>query len=31
LARIDRDLKKLRAEVVALEDHRAGLLADIEA
>ncbi len=31
LARIDRDLKKLRAEVAALEEHRAKLLADLEA
>jgi hypothetical protein len=31
LARIDRDLKKLRAEVAALEEHRATLLADLEA
>ena len=31
LARVDRDLKKLRAEVAALEEHRAKLLADQEA
>lgn len=31
LAGIDRDLKKLRAEVAELEEHRARLLADIEA
>jgi hypothetical protein len=31
LARIDRDLKKLRAEVAALEEHRAELLAVLEA
>lgn len=31
LARVDRDLKKFRAEVAALEDHRAKLLADLEA
>ncbi len=31
LARVDRDFKKLRAEVAALEEHRAKLLADIEA
>ena len=31
LARVDRDLKKLRAEVAALEEHRAKLLADLEA
>jgi len=31
LARVDSDLKKLRAEVAALEEHRAKLLADIEA
>ena len=30
LVRVDRDLKKLRAEVAALEDHRAKLLADLE-
>ena len=31
LARVDRDLKKLRAEVAALEEHRAKILADLEA
>ena len=31
LARVDRDLKKLRAEVTALEEHRSKLLADLEA
>ncbi|MCA1709001.1 MAG: hypothetical protein LC808_39290, partial [Actinobacteria bacterium] len=31
LARVDRDLKKLGAEVAALEEHRAKLLAEIEA
>ncbi len=31
VARLDRDLKKLRAEVAALEEHRAKLLADLEA
>jgi hypothetical protein len=31
LARVDRDLKKLRAEAAALEEHRAKLLADLEA
>jgi len=31
LAWVDRDLKKLRAEVAALEEHRAKLLADLEA
>lgn len=31
LGRVDRDLKKLRTEVAALEDHRAKLLADLEA
>jgi hypothetical protein len=31
LARVDRDLKKLRADVAALEEHRAKLLADLEA
>ena len=31
LARVDRDLKKLRSEVTALEEHRAKLLADLEA
>ena len=30
LARVDRDLKKRRAEVAALEEHRAKLLADLE-
>ena len=29
LARVDRDLKKLRAEVVALEEHRTKLVADL--
>ena len=31
LAQVDRDLKKLRAEVSALEKHRAKLVADLEA
>ena len=31
VARVDRDLKKLRAEITALEEHRAKLLADLEA
>lgn len=31
LARVNRDLKKLRAEAAALEEHRARLLADLEA
>jgi len=31
LARVDGALKKLRAEVAALEEHRAKLLADSEA
>jgi predicted RNase H-like nuclease (RuvC/YqgF family) len=31
LARVDRDLKKLRSEVTALEQQRAQLLADLEA
>jgi predicted nuclease with TOPRIM domain len=31
LARVDRDLKKLRAEVAALEEQRAKLVADLEA
>ncbi len=31
LARVDRNLKKLRAEVTALEEHRAKLRADLEA
>ena len=31
LARVDRDLKNLRAEVAALEEHRAELLPDLEA
>jgi hypothetical protein len=31
LARVDRDLKTLRTEVAALEEHRAKLLADLEA
>jgi predicted nuclease with TOPRIM domain len=30
LARVDRDLKKLRAEVATLEEHRAKLLGDLE-
>ncbi len=30
LARVDRDLKKLRSEVKALEEQRAKLLADLE-
>ncbi|MDP9074181.1 MAG: hypothetical protein M3N98_08410 [Actinomycetota bacterium] len=30
LARVDRDLKKLRAEVAALEEQRGKLLADLE-
>ena len=30
LARVDRDLKKLRAEVAALEEQRAKLLGDLE-
>lgn len=30
LARVDRDLKKLRAHLVALEVHRAKLLADLK-
>jgi predicted nuclease with TOPRIM domain len=30
LARIDRDLKRLRAEVAALEEHRTKLLADVQ-
>ena len=29
LARVDRDLKQLRAEVAALEEHRIKLLADV--
>ena len=29
LARVDRDLKKLRAEVVALEEYRTKLVADL--
>jgi murein DD-endopeptidase MepM/ murein hydrolase activator NlpD len=29
LAQVDRDLKKLRAEVVALEEHRTKLVADL--
>ncbi len=31
VARVDRDLKKLRAEIAALEEHRAKILADLEA
>jgi hypothetical protein len=31
LARVERDLKKLRTEVAALEEQRAKLLADMEA
>jgi hypothetical protein len=31
LARVDRELKKLRAEVAELEDHREKLLADLNA
>ena len=31
LARVERDLKKLRAEVSALEERRAELVADLEA
>ncbi len=31
LARVDRDLKKLRTEVAALEERRARLVADLEA
>lgn len=31
LARVDRDLKKRRAEIAALEEHRTKLLADLEA
>ncbi len=30
LARVDRDLKKLRAEVAALEEQRAKMLGDLE-
>ena len=30
LARVERDLKKLRAEVSALKEHRAELVADLE-
>jgi predicted nuclease with TOPRIM domain len=30
LARVDRDLKKLRAEIAALEEHRSKLLGDLE-
>ncbi|MGH9057466.1 MAG: hypothetical protein ACRDYY_16655 [Acidimicrobiales bacterium] len=30
LARVDRELKKLRSEVTSLEDQRAELLADLE-
>ncbi|MGH2718855.1 MAG: hypothetical protein ACRDJU_09780 [Actinomycetota bacterium] len=30
LAHVDRDLKALRAEVAALEEHRAKLIADME-
>lgn len=31
LARVDCDLKKLRSEVTALEEHRARLLPDLKA
>ena len=31
LARVDRELKKLRAEVAALEAYRSQLLADLQA
>jgi hypothetical protein len=31
VAPVDRDLKKLRAEIAALEEHRAGLLDDLGA
>jgi predicted RNase H-like nuclease (RuvC/YqgF family) len=31
LAQVNRDLKKLRAEVAALEEHRSELLAELEA
>lgn len=31
VARVDRDLKKLRTEVAALEEHRAKLLGDLQA
>jgi hypothetical protein len=31
LAQVDRDLKKLRAEVVALAEHRTKLIADLGA
>ena len=31
LARVDRDLKELRGQLAALEDHRTKLLADLEA
>jgi hypothetical protein len=31
MTRVDRDLKKLRAEVAALEERRAKLVADLEA
>jgi hypothetical protein len=31
VARVDRDLKKLRTEVAALEEHGAKLLADLQA
>ena len=30
LGRVDRDVKELRAEVAALEEHRAKLLADLQ-
>lgn len=30
VARVDRDLKKLRTEVAALEEHRAKLLAELD-
>ena len=31
VARVDRQLKQLRAQVAALEEHRAKLLADLKA
>ena len=31
VARVDRDLKKLRTEITELEEHRAKLIADLEA
>ncbi len=30
LARVERDLKRLRAEAAALEEHRTKLLADVQ-